>query len=514
MNPVDLLVVGAGPAGLAAAIRFKQKNKGASVIVVEKAFKSGAHVLSGAAFEAACLDELVPGWKEAPDSFFGQMIPVEKDEMYFLAGKASWRIPSFLVPGGMHHKGDHLIPLGKLVDWLSKVAAGLGVEIYTGFSARELVEENGVVKGVRLVDQGLGHDGKPKSNFLAGETILARVTLLADGGRGVLSRQYAQKAGGNKNPQVYSVGVKELLRMPQANGFGEKRVVHTLGFPNRPDVFGGGFVYSMGKDLVAVGIILGLDWPYTDLDPQQELQVYKTHPLIAGFIKGGVVIEGGAKTIPEGGFFSLPALSGPGVILAGDAAGFVNMEKIKGIHYAVLSGMAAADAVAAGDLSAYNANLEARGVMRDMRHARNFRAVFQAGLFVGAPLSLVQSFWPLRLGLHQDHTATRRDAVLGRDYQGGVDRVGLAALSGTMHREDEPSHLIISDTDLCRRCQKEFNSPCTRFCPVEVYRRKGDLIHISASNCVHCGTCAVKCPLANIVWTPPEGGEGPRYKMM
>lgn len=514
MNPVDLLVIGAGPAGLAAAIRFKQKNKGAAVVVVDKAFKPGAHTLSGAVFEAACLDELVPGWRESPDSFFAQMMPVVKDEMYFLTTKAARRIPTALVPAGMHHAGEHLVPLGKMVEWLGKVAAGLGVEVYTGFSARELIWEQDVVKGVKLVDQGLGHDGRPKANFMAGETILAKVTVLADGGRGVLSRKYARKVGGNQNPQVYSIGVKELLRVPPANGFGEGRAVHTLGFPSRPDVFGGGFVYSMGKDLVAVGLILGLDWPYTDLDPQQELEIYKTHPLIAGFLKDGVVIEGGAKAIPEGGFFALPALSGPGVILAGDAAGFVNMEKIKGIHYAILSGIAASDAVSAGDLSLYKANLEARGVMRDMYHARNFRAVFQAGLFIGAPLSMVQALWPLRIGMHQDHTATRSGAALKRDHTGGLDRVGLAALSGTMHREDEPAHVTITDTSLCRRCQKDFNSPCTRFCPVEVYRRKGDLVHISASNCVHCGSCVVKCPLANIVWAPPEGGEGPRYKMM
>lgn len=514
MRPIDLLVVGAGPAGLAAAIRFKRKKSGACVVVLDKGHKPGSHSLSGAAFETACLDELLPGWDKNKDPFFSSMVPVEKNEMYFLTRGSAFRVPELLVPSAMGHKGDRLISLSRLVDRLSAAAAAEGVEIYSGFAARELLWENDSVRGVRLADQGLDAARKPKSNFIKGETVPAAVTLLADGARGVLSREYISRIGGGDNPQVFSVGVKHLLRLPPGHKLGQGRVIHTLGYPLRNDIFGGGFIYSMGGDLACAGLILGLDWPYTDLKPQQEMDVFRAHPFVDELLKDAKILEAGAKTIPEGGFYSLPKLHADGALLAGDAAGFVNMEKIKGVHYAVLSGIAAADAAAGGDLSAYGANLEALGVMDDMRRARNFRAVFQAGTFIGAPLSLVQSFWPLRIGLHMDHTRTKPGSRLERDFSGGIGGTGLAALSRTMHREDEPPHLAIPDPEACRRCEEKFGSPCTSFCPAEVYRRRGDAIQISASNCVHCGTCSVKCPYLNIVWSPPEGGEGPRYKLM
>jgi electron-transferring-flavoprotein dehydrogenase len=442
------------------------------------------------------------------------MKPVEKDEMYFLTGCGALRIPGFLVPRGMHHAGDQIISLARFVAWLGEVAVREGVDVYFGVSAASLLWENGVVKGVKLADQGLDKERRPKENFLEGEKVLAGVTILADGARGVLSREYISKFGAAGNPQVYSIGVKQILRLPSKNNFGPGRAVHTLGFPNRPDVFGGSFFYSLGDDMVAMGLILGLDWRYTDLDPQKELELLKTHPFVAHLLKGAEAAEGGAKVIPEGGFFALPKLAAAGAILVGDAAGLVNMEKIKGIHYGIFSGMAAADAVVAGDLSRYDANLEARGVLCDMRHAKNFRAVFQAGLFIGAPLSMVQSCWPFRIGMPMDHARTQKGAYLKRGFKPVIDRERLAFLSGTMHREDEPSHLVIPDAVKCQLCEKEFQSPCTTFCPTEVYRRKGDAIQISATNCVHCGTCSVKCPFQNITWTPPEGGEGPRYKMM
>lgn len=514
MDPVDVLVIGAGPAGLAAAIRFKQKNRKASVMVLDKALVPGAHSLSGAVFEPACLDELVPGWRTEASAFVSSIDPVKEDEMYFLTARGALRIPDIFVPPGMHHAGDHIISLSRLVIWLSDVAAREGVDVYHGVSVASLLWDNGDVKGVKLADQGLDKDRRPKENFLQGETVQARVTILADGARGVLSREYISKVGGGSNPQVYSLGVKQILRLPKGNELGAGRVIHMLGFPNRPDVFGGGFIYGLRNDLAAVGIIIGLDAPYTDLDVTQELELLKTHPFVARLLKGGEIIEAGAKVIPEGGFFALPELTTDGAMLVGDAAGLVNMEKIKGIHYGILSGMAAADAVASGDMAAYRANLAARGVLRDLRHARNFRAVFQAGLYIGAPLSMVQSFWPGRISMPMDHTRTRKGACLKRDFKPVVDREQLAFLSGTMHREDEPSHLVITDGAQCQRCEKEFRSPCTKFCPVEVYSRKSDAIHISATNCVHCGTCSVKCPFQNIVWTPPEGGEGPRYKMM
>ncbi len=527
MRPIDVLIIGGGPAGLAVAIRLKQKmnqaRKDFSVVVVDKAPKMGAHSLSGSVFEPACLDELLPGWQMAEGSIISEMQVVERDEMYFLTPRSAFQIPPALVPAKMHHKGDRIVSLARLVDWLGREARKVGVEVHTGFSAASLVWEGRAVKGVKLVDQGKDRDGAPKANFLKGESIQAKVTVLADGPKGVLSREYASIVGGNVNPQVYSIGIKQILRLPEKNGFGTNRAVHTLGFPNHPDVFGGGFFYSMENNLVAAGIILGLDWLYTDLNPQQEFELLKTHPFVAGFLKGAQVVAAGAKTIPEGGFFSMPKLWTGGALIVGDAAGFVNMEKIKGIHYGILSGMAAADAImevldrnndSDDALATYEGHLNERGVLADMRHARNFRQSFQWGLYAGMPLSQCQSLLPFRLGIQEDHARTRMGRVLQRNFKPAVDRSTFAALSNTSHREDEPSHLLISDRELCRRCQKEFASPCTVFCPTEVYRRKEETIGISASNCVHCGTCSLKCPYKNIVWLPPEGGEGPRYKLM
>ena len=434
--------------------------------------------------------------------------------MFFLTSKDAVRIPAFLVPPGMHHKGDRLVSLARLTAWLADAAQKEGVDVYHGIAAASLLWDGEAVRGVKLVDQGLDRGRRPMPNYAPGEEVLARTTVLADGARGVLSREYIARTGTPKNPQVYSIGVKQLLRFSGKNNFGPGRVLHTLGFPNRPDVFGGGFFYSLGDDHVAMGLILGLDWPYTDLDLQKELEVLKIHPFIEHLLEGGQVVEAGAKVIPEGGFFALPDLNGAGVVLTGDAAGFVNMEKIKGIHYAVLSGIAAADAIVAGDLSVYHRNLEVSGLLGDLRKAKNFRAVFQSGLFAGAPLSLVQGLWPWRIGMPMDHERTRSGVRLNRTFKPAIDRERTAFLAGTMHREDEPPHLIIPDPEKCHRCEKEFGSPCTSFCPTEVYRRQADAIHISATNCVHCGTCSVKCPLQNITWTPPEGGDGPRYKMM
>jgi electron-transferring-flavoprotein dehydrogenase len=528
MNPIDVLIVGGGPAGLATAIRLKQRiKKDISVVVIDKASHSGRHTLSGAVFEAACLDELLPGWRDdhgfVGAAFFPGMPTVERDEMYFLTSRSAHRIPPFLVPSGMHHKGDHLISLSSFTEALAKAAEKAGVEVYASLSAESLRWDRKAVRGVKLVDTGLGPDRKPKSNFIEGEKIDARVTVLADGPRGVLSREYASVVGGNENPQVYSVGIKQIFQLPQRNNFGSHRAVHTLGFPNRPDVFGGGFFYSMGCDYLAAGIILGLDWKYTDLNPQAEFEYLKTHPFVAQFLDGAKLVATGAKTIPEGGFYALPRLWTDGALVVGDAAGFVNMTKIKGVHYAILSGMAAADAIAdalvRGDrssdaFSSYAMNLETRGILKDMRHARNFRQAFQWGVPVGMPLSQVQHLLPFRLGMGQDHARTKKGARLERRFAPVVDRAAFASLSGTLHREDEPSHLLISDPNLCDQCEKAFGSPCTIFCPTEVYRRRDEAIRMTASNCVHCGTCAVKCPFQNIVWTPPEGGEGPQYKMM
>jgi electron-transferring-flavoprotein dehydrogenase len=526
MDGIDILVVGGGPAGLAAGLRAKQGATAAgrelSVAVIDKAPAAGNHTLSGAAFEAACLDDLVPGWKDLRNPFVTGMVPVERDDMYFLRKGAANRIPPLVVPARMHHAGDHIISVSRLTAFLAEQAEAAGVEVYHGYSARSLIVEDGAVRGVRLADVGLAPDGTPKGNHLPAEEIRAAVTILADGTHGVLSTEFTERFGGGKIPKVFSLGMKAIVQFPEASPFGNNRVAHMLGYPLPPSVFGGGFMYSMGEKTVAVGLIIGLDYKYGDLNPQREFETFRAHPFISRMLKGGVTVATGAKTIPEGGLHSIGALSAPGAMVVGDGAGLVNMEKIKGIHYAIKSGMAAADTVlealagdgTVGSLDGYAARMEANGVLADLRHARNYRQVFKYGLFVGTPLSLVQSKIPATLGIHRDGEATKKGARLNRPDPGRMDGATFVALTGTLHREDEPSHITITDPSKCISCEADYANSCTHFCPGQVYRWSGSEIVLSPSNCLHCMTCTVKCPEDVIQWLPPEGGEGPRYKQL
>ncbi len=527
MKPIDVLIVGAGPAGLAAAIRLRQRlesdGREASVVVIDKAPGAGYHNLSGAAFEPAVLDELLPGWREERNLLTDHAMPVRRDEMYYLVGNRAVRIPSLVVPRRMHHRGDVTISLSRLVQYLTQQAERLGVEVYHGYSAGSLLVEGGAVKGVSLVDTGRDKDGRPQSNYLPGEQIRAAVTILADGSHGVLSTQAQELLGAPRNPQVFSLGIKAVVQFPGDNPFGANRVVHTLGQPLPPSVFGGGFMYSMDAKTVAVGLILGLDWKYGDLNPQREFERFRAHPFIERQLKGGITIATGARTIPEGGILSLGPLSGPGVLIAGDGAGFVNMEKIKGIHYAMGSGICAADTIAdalpGGDfgakaLAGYRDRLAARGIMAELQHARNYRQSFRWGLFVGTPLSLVQSHLPVNFKTEPDRLGARAGRRLARKDPGRMDQTTFVSLTGSMHREDEPSHVTILNPSLCLECDDKFASSCTHFCPGQVYRRGDEGIVLSPSNCLHCMTCAVKCPYSNIRWVPPEGGDGPQFKSM
>ncbi len=538
-NRMDVLFVGAGPASLAGAIKLKQllneKGRSESVVVIEKADKLGQHNLSGAVFEADVLGELIPGWRERKDGFVAKALgnKVKIDEMLFLLGdRMALRLPGFMLPSYMHHKDNYVISVSELVNWMAGIAWELGVEVYTGFAAKELVTEGSRVKGVKLGDKGLNKEKKKQSNYIPGDILEAKVTVFGEGSLGQLSEELARRfdLGRNRNPQIHSLGVKEIVRLPEANNFGSNRVVHTLGFPNRlltPDVFGGGTLYSMGSNTVAVALVLALDWRYCDLSPQRELQLFKSHRLISKLLHGGEVVAYGAKTLPEGGFYALPGLATNGAVIIGDSAGLTNSRKLKGLHYAMKSGMLAAEAIfkaierqdfSANMLKEYEDLLEISFVMRDIRAARNYRQVFskvgRAGLYLGAPLSLVQQWIPFRLRTEPDYKGLTR-ARLGRQYKGGIDRLTAVNLSGTVHREDQPSHITLSDPLECTGCGEQYGChPCEFFCPAEVYKFEEDRLVLSPSNCVHCQTCREKCPLQVINWEVPEGGDGPRYKMM
>ncbi|MFC1985151.1 4Fe-4S dicluster domain-containing protein [Chloroflexota bacterium] len=539
LNKVDVLFVGAGPASLAGAIKLKQslneKGRNESVVVIEKAGKLGQHNLSGAVFEADVLDELIPEWREQKDGFVVKTLAnrVEKDETIFLlGGGVAVKLPEGIIPSYMHHKGDYVVSVSELVNWLAGIAKGLGVEIYTGFAAKEIVTEDNLVKGVKLDDKGLDKEGKRQSNYMPGDVIEAKVTVFGEGSLGLLSEELVRRfnLGNGRNPQIHSVGVKEIIRLPEKNNFGPNRVIHTMGFPNKvltPDIFGGGTMYSMGGNVVAVAVILALDWRYCDLNPQRELQLFKSHSFVKKMIEDGEVIAYGAKTLPEGGYYSVPELAANGAIIIGDAAGLTSVKKLKGLHYAIKSGMLAAEAIfkaieekdfSRHSLKTYEDLLKSSFVVRDIRAARNYRQVFtktgRAGLYLGAPLSLIQQWIPFSLGTKPDYESMRK-VKLGRQYTGGIDRLTAVSLSGTIHREDEPSHITFSDPGKCKSCGEKYGCyPCESFCPGEVYKFEADELVLSPSNCLHCQTCRIKCPRQVIKWEVPEGGDGPRYKVM
>ncbi len=537
LNKVDILFVGAGPASLAGAIKLKQllneKGRKESVVVIEKADKLGQHNLSGAVFEAHVLDELLPGWRERKDAFVTKTHgnEVKADETVFLFGQDSFiRLPEGVVPKYLRHKGDYTLSISEMVNWLAGIARELGVEIYTGFAARELIIHDGVVKGVKLGDKGLDKEGHKQSNYIPGDIIQAKVTVLGEGSLGQLAEDMVQKLklDKGKNHQIHSVGVKEILRLPaEGNKFGNNRVIHTMGYPSRANVFGGGTLYSMGENLVAVAVILALDWPYADLNPQKELQLFKSHAFVKKLIEGGEAIAYGAKTLPEGGYYSLPRPYMGGGIIIGDDAGFTSARKLKGLHYAIKSGMLAAEAIAKAveaqdfsekSLKAYEGLLNSSFIVEDLKAGRNYRQLFSKtgpfGLYAAAPLSLVQQFFPVRLGTGPDYKTMRRQK-LGRKDVGGIDRLTDVSLSGTVHREDEPSHITITDPAQCASCAELYGThPCEHFCPGEVYRFEEDNLILSPSNCLHCQTCRIKCPRQVIKWVVPEGGDGPKYKVM
>lgn len=549
-NRVSTLIIGAGPAGLSAAITLKHQQPALDVVIIDKAANPGNHNLSGAVLEkkalAKLLDPVVPEWAQSEDAQNVLVGTVSKDDVMFLLGnKLAFPIEIAikiarvlkLSFGQMAHSGDYICSISKLTAWLCKIAESLGVEVLHGFAAADILWDANerVATGVKLVDQGLDKEGNPERNYLPGETIHAKTVIIAEGCDGLLAEKFIEKAGlKRQGSQLYSIGVKELIKVSdeQYKSFTSGRVVHAMGYPIwtpvlGPAMFGGGIMYPMGDNHIAIGMIVGLDYKYCDFNPQDALTRFKEHAFVRKFIEGGTVTEAGAKMIPEGGLYALPrwpvtdTIGRSNVMLLGDSAGFVNMCKIKGLHNAIESGIAAAQAVCEGlDIPkglarVYTKLLNEAGVIAEMESAKNFRqTVAKFGPLFGMPLSVLGKFLP-KFNIEPDYESMTKDTYKLRPSV-KFDKDTFTAVAATEHREEQPCHLLIRDEVICREtCLGKFGAPCVTFCPAGVYESiQGQPKPANPSNCLHCKTCQRKCPYDNIRWTVPEPCGGPKYKTM
>jgi electron-transferring-flavoprotein dehydrogenase len=549
-NRVQVLIVGAGPAGLACAIQLKAQKPDIDVCVIEKAADLGNHNLSGAVLEAeplhTLLDTAIPGWRDSDAAKEVLANKVGKNNVMFFLGKKMSLNIFFAIKlakkfglgfGQMIHKGDYIVSISKLTKWMGQIAKELGAEVLTGFAAEDIIldESTNMAKGIKLVDQGLDKEGKREPNFVEGEIIGADFIVLAEGCDGLLTEKFVEKAGlQRQSPQLYSVGIKELIKVSskQYSKFTSGRVVHAMGYPIwtpvlGPGMFGGGIMYPAGDNNIAVGMIVGADWKYHDFNPQDALTNFKNHRFVKQFIDGGIVIEAGAKMIPEGGYYAIPRDTQTGSIgkgncvIVGDSAGFVNMLKIKGLHNAIDSGTVAAKAIAeTQDLprtttTRYTELIDRSNVAKEMASAGNFRqTIAKFGPLLGMPISILGRLLP-KFKIEEDYkvmTTARYTLMPSQQF----DKDTFTAMAATKHREEQPSHLKILDSKICaEKCTPRFNSPCIAFCPAGVYETVHGVVKpANPSNCVHCKTCQRKCPFDNIRWTAPEGGGGPRYKRL
>ncbi|MCH9000303.1 MAG: electron transfer flavoprotein-ubiquinone oxidoreductase [Proteobacteria bacterium] len=546
----DVVIVGAGPAGLAAAIRLRQlATEGGpevSVCVIEKGSEVGAHILSGAVLEPRALDELLPDWKAlgAPLN-----TPVAEEKFMFLTGGRSFGVPVGLLPAELHNRGNYIVSLGNVCRWLAEQAEALGAEIYPGFAAAEvLYDEAGRVAGVATGEQGLAKDGSRKDSYQPGMELRAKYTFFAEGCHGSLSKTLMARFGLREgaDPQTYGIGIKELWRLDPAQ-HRPGLVMHTAGWPMDTKTWGGSFIYHLEDNQAAVGFVVGLDYRNPHLAPFEEFQRFKTHPRIRPILEGGTRIAYGARALNEGGFQSIPKLVFPGGLLIGCGAGFLNVPKIKGSHNAMKTGMLAAEAAfealagsdpasdpGDGVLAAYPEKLEGSWVYRELRKARNFRPAFAklglwgGMLFGGAELKLLGGRAPWTLhSRHADHDCLMPARTMPKiDYPkpDGVvsfDRNSSVFLSNTNHEEDQPVHLRLKDPEAPVAYNlARYDAPEQRFCPAGVYEILRDddganpRLQINAQNCVHCKTCDIKDPGQNIDWVTPEGGGGPNYPNM
>lgn len=543
---VDVLFVGAGPASLAGAIHLsdlldKKGRKDLMIAVIEKGKEMGAHGISGAVLDPRALRELMPNFLEAG---FPAESEAKDDSIYFFTESGSFKFP--INPPFFNNHGNYIVSLGKVVQWMAKKAEDKGINVFTGFPGAELLIEDDKVVGVRTGDKGIDKNGDRKGNYEPGIDIRAKVTVLGEGPRGTLTKQIVQRwKMDGLNPQIYAAGVKEVWEVPEGN-MPAGKIIHTMGYPLKSETFGGGFIYGMANNLVSVGFVVGLDYRDPFLDPHNEFQKYKLHPLVAKILKGGKVQSYGAKTIPEGGWYSIPKLYANGLLMIGDSASFLNGQRLKGIHLGMKSGMLAAETIAdaiekedfsENQLKSYKERINASWIKDEMWKVRNFHQPYAHGLWAGMFHTALQ-FVSGGRGLidpwkaHAGHEAMLKVA----EYYGSkapdafeikvkenkettFTKLTDVYYSGTIHEENQPVHLRVADTDICRtKCAVEYGNPCQHFCPANVYEMveekpgDGKKLRINASNCVHCKTCDVMDPYQIITWVTPEGGGGPDYK--